>query len=153
MLTWITALGLLLALTGCSGAPDPQQEAREWLDRGLTQFQSQQYDQAIVSLSRAVALAPHHAGAHNLLGVVYRFKYYQVRDPDLKKKEMAAYQKALEADPKYWPAHLNLGAAYYYEGDKATAARFFRQALELQPEHPDKDQLLEMIAEGEVPGE
>ncbi len=55
----------------------------------------------------------------------------------------------MELDPKYWVAMINLGATYYFRGEKAKAAPWFKKALALNPDHPEKAQIEKMIAEGE----
>jgi Tfp pilus assembly protein PilF len=46
-------------------------------------------------------------------------------------------------------ALINLGATYYHQGQKAKAAPLFKKALALNPEHPEKAQLENMIQEGD----
>jgi tetratricopeptide (TPR) repeat protein len=72
-----------------------------------------------------------------------------VRSQDLKNQEIAAFKKALEIDPNYWVALINLGATYYYLGEKAKAAPLFKKALSLNPNHPEKAELEKMIQEDE----
>jgi superkiller protein 3 len=120
-----------------------------WLEKGMAQFERQDYDAAIASVNKAVELEPKSAVAYNMLGMAYRFKYNQVRNQELRDKEIAAFQKAIEVDPNYWVALINLGATYYYTGEKAKAAPLFKKALELNPQHPEKEQLMNIIAEGE----
>jgi tetratricopeptide (TPR) repeat protein len=143
MVRLITML-LLLALLGCGGE-NPEKYLRE----GVAHFQKQEYDQAIASYEKAIKLEPKAAAAYNLLGMAYRFKYNQTGNPDWRQKEIAAFQKAIEVDPKFWMALINLGATYYYMGERAKAAPLFKQALEINPNHPEKAQIEKMIAEGE----
>ena len=142
-----------LGLMGCGAsgekAQSPGKQAQEWLDKGMAQFQSRDYDAAIASFTKAVELEPKSAVAYTMLGMAYRFKYNQVRNQELRDKEIAAFQRAIEADPTYWVALINLGATYYYTGAKAKAAPLFKKALELNPRHPEKEELLNMIAEGQ----
>ena len=81
--------------------------------------------------------------------MAYRFKYNQVRNQELKQQEIAAFKKAVDIDPNYWVALINLGTTYYYQGDKAKAAPLFKKALSINPNHPEKAQLEKMIQEGE----
>jgi Flp pilus assembly protein TadD len=62
---------------------------------------------------------------------------------------MAAFQKAVEIDPKNWVAMINLATDYYDEGQKDKAAVLFKKALELNPNHPEKAAIQKMIAAGE----
>ena len=45
---------------------------------------------------------------------------------------------------------MNLGATYYYRGEKKEAVPYFKQALEFFPEHHEKEQILKMIDEGKA---
>ena len=139
----ILALMVVTTLMGCGGgSPD------QYLNEGVAHFEKQEYDQAIDCYKKAIELAPNSAAAYNLLGMAYRQEVpQQVRG--LKAKEIAAFQKAIELDPNYWVALINLGATYYYQGEKAKAAPLFKKALALKPDHPEKAQIEKMIAEGE----
>jgi tetratricopeptide (TPR) repeat protein len=136
---------LALTLLACGRGDTPE----KYLEAGTSHFQKQEYDQAIASFQKAIELAPKSAAAYNMLGMAYRFKYNQLRDPELRAKEIAAFAKAVEVDPNYWVAMINLGATYYDQGEKAKAAPLFKKALALNPNHPEKAQLEKMIAEGE----
>jgi tetratricopeptide (TPR) repeat protein len=138
------ALILLAALAGCGG-----ESAEKYLEQGIKEFQNQNYDGAIASYEKAIKLEPRAAAAYNLLGMAYRFKYNQLGKPELREKEIAAFKKAAEIDPKFWTAMINLGATYYAMGEKAQAASWFKKGLEINPNHPEQPQLEKMIAEGE----
>jgi tetratricopeptide (TPR) repeat protein len=142
---------LSLAACGASGEKSPGQEkqAQEWLEKGMAQFQKQEYDAAIASFNKSVEIYPKSAVAYNMLGMGYRFKYNQVRNQELKDKEIAAFQKAIDLDPNYWVALVNLGATYYFIGEKTKAASLFKKALEVNPQHPEKEEIKKLIAEGE----
>jgi tetratricopeptide (TPR) repeat protein len=140
----VLALLAILALVGCGG-----ESAEKYLQEGFGHFQKQEYEQAIQSYQKAIQLEPKAAAAYNMLGMAYRFRFQQLRTPELQEKEIAAFQKSLELDPKYWVAMINLGATYYSRGDKAKAAPLFKQALALNPTHPEKAQIEKMITEAE----
>lgn len=125
-----------------------QTQGQKLLDQAAGQMKQQQYDQAIATLNQALKEEPKSATVYNLLGMAYRFKYNQVRNQELKQQEIAAFKKAIEIDPNYWVALINLGATYYYQGEKAKAAPLFKKALALNPQHPEKAQLEKMIQEG-----
>lgn len=139
----ILAVLMILTLAGCGG-----DNAEKYVQEGLAHFQKQEYDQAIASYEKAIKLEPKAAGAYNLLGMAYRFKYNLLGNPEYRAKEIVAFEKAIEIDPKFWVAMINLGATYYYQGQKAKAAPLFKKALELNPAHPEKAQIEKMIAEG-----
>ena len=148
LLVWSSALLLLLVHGLAPGAGQAQNQAQKLLEQGTAQMEKHQYDRAVATFKKALHKEPKSAVIYNLLGMAYRFKYNQVRNQELKKQEIAAFKKAVEIDPNYWVALINLGATYYYLGDKAKAAPLFKKALTLNPNHPEKAQLEKMIQEG-----
>jgi tetratricopeptide (TPR) repeat protein len=144
-------LALLLAgLPACekeeAGTTDP---IKTLLVKGQEAFKRGKYDQALQAYDQALKKEPHSAVIHNLKGMAYRFQYNQMRSPDLKEKEIAAFQKAIEMDPKFIPALVNLGSTYYFSDKKKEAAEQFKRVLEIMPKHPEAEQLKKMIAEAE----
>jgi tetratricopeptide (TPR) repeat protein len=148
MLVWSSALLLLLVHGLAPGECQAQNQVQKLMEQGTAQMEKHQYDRAIATFKKALQEEPKSAVIYNLLGMGYRFKYNQVRDQELKQQEIAAFKKAVEIDPNYWVALINLGATYYYLGDKAKAAPLFKKALTLNPNHPEKAQLEKMIQEG-----
>ncbi len=145
MLRFILTGVLLAALMGCGG-----DSTEKYMHAGFVNFQQQQYDEAIANYEKAIKLQPRAASAYNMMGMAYRFKYHKLGVPEFRQKEMAAFQKAVEIDPKNWVALVNLATDYYDEGQKAKAAPLFKKALELNPDHPEKLALQKMIKEGEA---
>ena len=143
MFRLILPLMLLTALMGCSG-----DSAEKYMQAGFVDFQQQKYDEAIANYEKAIKLQPRAAAAYNMIGMACRFKYNKLGVPEFRQKEMAAFQKAVEIDPKNWVAIINLATDYYAAGQKAKAAPLFKRALELNPDHPEKLALQRMIAEG-----
>ena len=144
MFRFILTTMFLAAILGCGGdSPD------KYMQEGFVNFQQQKYDEAIVNYEKAIKLEPRAAAAYNMLGMAYRFKYNQLGVPELRQKEMAAFQKAIEIDPKNWVAMINLGTDYYTDGQKDKAAALFKKALELKPDHPEKAEIEKLIAAGE----
>jgi tetratricopeptide (TPR) repeat protein len=144
MFRLILPLMLLAALMGCGG-----ESAEQYMQAGFVNFQQQKYDEAIANYEKAIKLQPQASTAYNMMGMAYRFKYNQLGVPEFRAKEIAAFQKAVEIDPKNWVALINLATDYYADGQKAKAAPLFKKALELNPTHPEKLTLEKMIAEGE----
>lgn len=149
MLVCSAVVMVLLALGLAPGKCQAENQAQKLRDQGTKQIEQQQFDQAIVTLRQALKEEPQSAVTYNLLGMAYRFKYNQVRQQDLKKQEIAAFKQAIEIDPNYWVALINLGATYYFQGEKAKAAPLFKKALTINPNHPEKAQIEKMIQEGE----
>ena len=125
---------------------DPTQSL---LEKGQAAFKQGKYDQAQQAYDEALKKEPRSAVIFNLKGMAYRFQYNQLRSADLKEKEIAAFKKAIEMDPKFIPALVNLGSTYYFSDQKKEAALQFKRALEIMPQHPEAEQLKKMIAEAE----
>jgi len=147
MYRFIFGIVVLVVLSSCGGGGESPEK---YMQAGFIHFQKQEYDQAIANFQKAVELEPKAAAAYNMLGMAYRFKASQLGIPELRAKEVAAFQKALKADPQYWVAMINLGMTYYGQGKKAEAAPLFKKALALNPQHPEKEKIEKMIAEGEA---
>ncbi len=138
---------LLLAVLGCGS-----DQSEKYLQAGFAYFQEHDYDRAIENYEKAIALGTKSPGAYNMLGLSYRFKFQQTGKPELQQNEINAFQKALNLDPKYGEAMVNLGTTYYARGEKAQAATWFKKALALNPNHPERAQMEKMIAEATKSG-
>lgn len=147
-LVWLAVW--IMVLTGALGPGTglAQNQLQQLLEQGALQMQNQQFDEAIATFQKALKEEPQSAVTYNLLGMAYRFKFNQVRNQELKKQEIEAFKKAVDIDPTYWVALINLGATYYYMGEKAKAAPLFKKALSLNPNHPEKAEFEKMIKEG-----
>ncbi|MFP3866532.1 MAG: tetratricopeptide repeat protein [Desulfobacteraceae bacterium] len=144
---YLIMVGLLLIVLACGqGSKNPSPE--QLLQIGESHFKNQEYDRAIDCFQRVIQQVPRSATAYNMLGMAYRFKYNRLRQPELRAKEIESFKQAIDIDPNFWVAMINLGATYYYQGEKQKAAPLFAKALELNPQHPQKAQLEKMIKEG-----
>jgi tetratricopeptide (TPR) repeat protein len=141
---------LLAGLPACaSEKAETEDSTKTLLEKGQNAFKQGKYDQALQAYEQALKKEPRSAVIHNLKGMAYRFQYNQLRSADLKEKEIAAFQKAIEMDPKFIPALVNLGSTYYFSDKKPEAAEQFKRVLEIMPKHPEAEQLRKMIAEAE----
>lgn len=135
---------LLLALAGCSRDASPD----KYLQEGFSAFQQQDYDGAIKNYEQAITMGVRSPNAYNMLGMAYRFKSQQIHDPAPSESEIISFQRAVELDPKYLPAVINLAATYHSRGDQAKAAVWLKKALALNPNPQEKAQIDKMMAEG-----
>ena len=102
-------------------------------------------------LRKGLAVEPRSAVGLNLLGMAYREKYNRLRESKWKDAEVEAFRSAVAADSTYWPALVNLGASLYYLGQVQEAAGYFRKALVIYPENPQRGEIEEFIREaGEI---
>ena len=151
----VSILTLALAATACQS--ESEEASRDNLDfaglvtRGQEAFKSGRFDLAQDNYQRALNLQPDSAMVYNLVGMAYRFQYNQKQEPELKKQEIAAFEKAVQLQPKFVVALVNLGSSHYYAGNKTEASRYFKQVVELAPNHPEAELLKKMIAESESP--
>jgi len=140
---------LLAGLPACKSENEDStaDPTRNLLEKGQAAFKQGKFDQALQAYDQALKKEPRSAVIFNLKGMAYRFKYNQLRSPDLKEKEIAAFEKAIEMDPKFIPALVNLGSTFYFSDRKQEAAEQFKKVLEIMPQHPEAEQLKKMIAE------
>ena len=109
-------------------------------------LQSGDLDKAIVLSRKGLELEPRHPLASNILGRAAAARFARSHDPLDAKTAEEAFEKAVEANPTFWPALQNLGELYEKQGKLKEAARAYARVLETQPEHPEKDRLEKVIA-------
>jgi len=124
-------------------------EQKDQVVAGMAAFKEGRLDKAIEHYQLALKDKPRSAVVYNLLGMAYRFSYNKKPSPELKDKEIAAFEKSIEIDPKFAVALVNLGSTHYYMGDKVKAAEQFKQTLKIMPNHPQAAELKKMIAEAD----
>ena len=98
-------------------------------------------DAGIHAYQQALQRTPRSAEGYTLLGLAARQKYHLTHDPAWREQEISSLAKALEYDPNHISALLGLGELHYEQGLLSTAFSYFRQALQLAPAHPARDQL------------
>ncbi len=121
------------------------QSADELIRMGSSSFKEGNYDRAIDLYAKAAKKDPLRAEAHNLLGMAYRMKYRTTNNPKYREKEVQSFKKAIEIDPRNVSALVNLGTTLYDMNKRQEAVPYLRKALEIQPDHPDRAQIEELI--------
>jgi len=100
-------------------------------------------EESFNELTRAVALDPRNAEAHNYLGIVLSEKGWGAAGEQ-------EIRRAIELDPQYADAHFNLAVIYAKERTpKVELARYhYRKALDMgaQPD-PELEALLKKLSE------
>lgn len=142
VLTWLT-------MGGCS--PDGNAGSDAVLREGTLLFQQGKYDGAVEKYLEVLKEDPENHVAYNLLGMAYRFQFNQLGAQKYKDREIEAFRKAIELEPDYWVAYKNIAASLYYQGRKKEAVPYLEKALQLQPNDPEKELLLQWIEEGSSP--
>lgn len=87
------------------------------------------FNQAATQYQKAVELAP-SAQLHNYLGTALNYQgYYQ--------KAVNQFKKAIELNPNYAPAYMNLGITYFYMKQFANTISSQQKAIALNPNNPE----------------
>jgi tetratricopeptide (TPR) repeat protein len=136
----------ILLLVACSQT----KTAEHYFDEGAQAFEKGDMDQALALYEQGLKLEPKSALGHNLHGMACRMKFSLTGDPTWQLREITSFEASINIDSNYVPALMNLGATYYYSGEKAKAVPYFRHALEVSPGHPEAEMIQQMIAEGET---
>lgn len=97
---------------------------------------------AIENFSRATQISPsvENGGAYNNLGNIY----FTLND---RAKAKENYIKAININPALIDAHLNLGLAYYYEGELKKSAVEFEEVLKLDSKNSSAMYMLKKMRE------
>jgi len=106
----ISALALLLLiLPQCSqkSAVDPFDEAVRFTEQG-------DYEKAVASFEKSIALHPGNPRGYFALGGIYNVQNQHL-------KAIGLFKKALEIDPTFFDAHFGLGFTYEAMGKKTEA--------------------------------
>lgn len=107
-------------------------------DEGQRAFSEGRYGDAIKLYGEGLKLEPNSAQGYNLVGVAYRSEYAQTRVQGLRTKELEAFRKAVELNPGYVEALLNLGQTLIDTGGTEEGIAYLRKVLEINPNHPDR---------------
>lgn len=100
---------------------------KEYLTRGILAFDKGRHSEAIAATDKAIALAPENAGSYFSRGSIYLFGTKEYA------KAIADFKKAIEIDPKYFPAYNGLGLTYHKMKDYFIAVVNFSSAIILNP--------------------
>ncbi len=119
-------------------------------DAAIWQFVADAYDAdddhaaALTCCRRIIELQPLSARGHNNLGWALQ---QEARYADA----AASYQVALQLDPRYCDALLNLGGLHEELGEMSEAESFFRRARMLHPQAPGPTARLATLLRGSLP--
>jgi len=94
-------------------------------DRGLKQFDSKQYEQAILSFRQVLTVSPQNYAAYYNMGL----SYYNLKRYD---EAVNAFKSAINIKPDYTAAHTQLGNAYDYLSKYNEAIAEYVRATELE---------------------
>jgi tetratricopeptide (TPR) repeat protein len=102
-------------------------------DRGIALFERREYQAALLALDSALAAgvskySPEHL--HTVRGNV-------LNELDRLEEAVAAHRKALEINPRFHEAWVNLGIVYRLQGDYDQAEECYRNALAIAPNYAE----------------
>lgn len=127
---WIVTLLVMGAILVFGVARSLSTFARYYNNRGVVHQQNQDIRAAIADYEWALRFSSGYAEAHYNLGDTYE----EIPDYD---KAMEQYQRAVDADPTFYPAYSNLSRLYIMrQRDYGAAMRLLDRALSMQPQEP-----------------
>ena len=102
-----------------------------WYNLGVSYQQSGQPDKAMEAYQTVVEIEPNMANAWNNIGSLY---FNNEKNYD---KAKESFGKVIEVAPQHVDALVNLGACYHNTGDRQRAIGYYRQALNVNHQHPN----------------
>ncbi|MGE4358190.1 MAG: tetratricopeptide repeat protein, partial [Candidatus Omnitrophota bacterium] len=115
-----------MVISHSSSAKIFSEEAVEYRLKGYLAWQNKDYDEAIKYLQKACLLDTCYAPPHNDLGIIYEMKGWLERA----EKE---YLRALDIDPNYGEAIMNLALLYISQGLTDKAIGYLQKRIEIGP--------------------
>lgn len=90
-------------------------------EAGKRAFEEEKYDSALYYLERVAKEKGTFADVFNMLGLIYHYKGFQ-------SEAVSAFLRAVDINPNYTEAHLNLSVVYNEKGDFGRAEESYRKA-------------------------
>jgi tetratricopeptide (TPR) repeat protein len=106
---------------------------------------TESYEDVEKLLEKAISLDPKNASAYYNLGCLCTEPKVLDKDPDYAFKAVENYRKAIELDGKMIKARYNLALLLAYLGQPEDAWDEYDTILDLDPEHPEKYDVLEGV--------
>lgn len=103
------------------------------------------WDKAVKLLNKGTRAHPHNAMLWMNLGAAHLGRL-ETAGPQQQERAIAAYQRALHANPETPNAHYHLALIYKERGELVRAAAFFQRALEVDPADRDARFWLDRLA-------
>ena len=136
----------IFPVSGCqTGAKSPatsddakllQDSPVDYVDRGRTYYDKEQFDDAIAAFNKAVKINPEDVDAYYYRGCTYFAK-------ENLKKALKDYNTAIKLNPEYVNAYINRGYYYHLKSEYPRAIADYKKALELNPNSAAAKQLME----------
>lgn len=119
------------------------------MNLGGAYIMQRKWSRAVAVLQRAANDNPGNAMLWMNLGAA-ELGNLELSGARQQEKAIAAYERALEADPNTPNVHYHLGLIYKRRGELNRASAFFHRALEVQPADRDARYWLDRLAELEA---
>ena len=113
-----------------SNSPPSFADANDYYQQAETHIDSEEYEEAIVYLNKAIAINPNFAEAYSQRC----FAYWKV---EAYQRALADGNKAIEINPQLAVAYKNRGNAYEDLGEKVRAIADYTKAIEIHPQYPN----------------
>ncbi len=110
-----------------------------------TILRNQDYSTSVSLWSSVVETAPDNARGENSCAA----SYLELEEP---KEALKHSRRAVELDPDYYSARVNLGTALKWTGDMEGALEEFKQAVRIKPQAKPRIRLGNLLLEMEMPG-
>ncbi len=95
-------------------------------NQGISAFEHEDYQAAIISFTRAIELCPDYADAYHYRGICYeRLGDYE--------NALADFQRSIALNPAAWYSYQGIGNIYYAQGEYELAMDAFTQSLAISP--------------------
>lgn len=89
--------------------------------------------QAIYYMSMVLKQNPYYSEAYFMKGMIYRSDYYKTGRKESWDRAMSSYQTAVEQDPDYYSAYVEMGVMHDHAGSDL-ALDYYQSALDVYPE-------------------
>ena len=107
--------------------PEPQDAATD-LNRGIEQLQAGDYEEALASFDRAIAIEPENHKA-------WFYRSHALRNLERYQEAIPSYDKFLEAEPENYEAWYYRGNSLFALEQYQEAVASYDKALEIQPDY------------------
>jgi choline-sulfatase len=112
---------------------DEEKDAEAWTQLGLSQISESAREQAMVSLQKALSLAPEKSLALSGIGTIYLDDFLRLKSPESLRLAEEYYRRARTIDPLLVTAINGLGVIHLYRGDLSQAMAEWREVIRIDP--------------------
>lgn len=114
---------------------------KNWYDRGIVRMLMGRLDEAQADLEKSAQMAPDQALVFHNLGCLYMQRSIvvlgaQAQDEQMLGKARTSFERALQLDPRLFPAQFQLGMALARLKQEEPAKAALRKAIALDPKQP-----------------